>query len=152
MKRFPSGFYKSLAALRATVGNTEYNRDTALRPRVVDLIKTYEHTESELYTDLADSILDNAERVDVKSTQGFLPFDEHLPLSRKQRIKRGAMELPHIRRRERVIDRNKAAQDTAWAREKALNAVAIDQLEAMPVGTRIDEVLLPDGKPKIMAA
>ena len=142
MKRLPSAFYKELHTLRDRYGETEYQRDDIL-PATMGLInKHLKGDGNELLRDAANAILDSAEKTDdAAGGRDFFPQFAHVALGDKMRIKRGAMEIPHVTRRKRVIDHNKEAQDGSWADEtRWLNACA-DALHDKPIGTKVADVM-----------
>ena len=105
------------------------------------LIRKYLDDGKALLKDAANSILDSAEKADDHSVGGMFPHFAHVALGERRRIKRGAMNLGQVNRRKRVIDHNKASQDTAWISEtKWLNDSA-DALEGMPPETKVSDVL-----------
>jgi hypothetical protein len=125
MKRRPSDFYKKFYELRSGYGKKEYGRDDILSATKA-LLKEYLPTEDELLTDAATELLDRA-------AEGLFPYDSHVALGAKRRICRGAMNGDQHRRRKRVIDINKIAQDVAWANETKWLNIGLDALKDYPL-------------------
>ncbi len=143
MKRMPTKFYKELYTLRDKYGESEYHRDEIL-PAAMALLDRHLGDDRALLKDAANSILDSMDRTDDASCQGMFPYDSHVALGERRRIKRGHMTLAQLNRRKRVIDHNKAGQDKGWSEETSWINGCSDALEGMPPETKVLEALLQD--------
>jgi hypothetical protein len=84
----------------------------------------------------------------INTPQGELfAYDAHVALGEGMRIKRGYMNLQQHWRRKIVIDRNKMAQDGAWADETAWLNDGIQALRSRDERKIRIEVLTEDGSP-----
>lgn len=137
-------FKRDLAALRSRFGEKEYGHQEIL-PAVEALL--VQHGIDTL-RDAAMQVLNEAERIEDQQQldqPDMFNYEAHVALGEGRRVKRGCMIFDHLRRRGRVIDKNKAAQDRAWAKEKAW----IDEREIALHGyaptTKVKDVIAEDG-------
>ena len=140
MKRMPTSVYKELHTIRDKYGENEYHRDELL-PAAMGLLSKHLDDGKELLKDLANSVLDRMDKADDSAGQGLFPYKAQIALGEKKRIKRGAMNLGQLNRRKRVIDHNKASQDTAWIGETNWLNNAGDALEGRPPETKVSDVI-----------
>jgi|SRR5882672_174692 len=145
MRRLNRQFYAELEDVRDQFGRTEYERGQIL-PAVIGLLRSHLDDENELWRDAATGILDSVEKaedaIDPRQEELF-NLHAHIALGDGRRIKRGRMNTEQCRRRKRVIDNNKVAQDQSWARETGWLNTQIDKLEGRPLETVIEDVMPP---------
>jgi hypothetical protein len=146
MRRLPTKFYAELHQVRSQFGECEYDRDQTL-PSVMDLLRKSSVNEGDLLRDAANAILDNAEKADDSAT-GLFDFGVDVALGERRRIRRGRMNVEQCRRRKRLIDHNKVAQDQAWAKETDWLNTAMDHLDQRPLTTVVEDVMTPAGEAK----
>jgi hypothetical protein len=156
MRKLPSGFYADLALLRARKGKQEYKRDDIL-PDVIGLFHqhyTNGNPADALLRDWANSILDSAEAFEDKAEDGLFPHQAQIALGGpgRPRINRGRINLVQALRRKRVIDKNKIAQDRAWANETHWLDDTLDALRDHAPTVVREDVLNEDGTPRSKAA
>jgi hypothetical protein len=146
MRKLPNEFYRRLKTLRDEYGQREYDRDD-LRDEVVELLKVFvPPADNELYKDAADEKLNSAEKAEDNPEQpGLFPYDAHVALGEKKRIKRSRMNFEQHLRRKRVIDANKAAQDLGWAIETGWLNAGVDALQGFPSTVVREDMLNEDG-------
>jgi hypothetical protein len=147
MRKLPHDFYTKLAKIRDQFGRAEYNRDQIL-PAVMGLILEYVEDKNEFLRDAANAILNSQEAQEDKELtkgSGLFPYLAQVALGDKQRIQRGRMTLDQHYRFKRVIDRNKEAQDTAWASQNRWINAGVDVLKDQPPSTVREVVLNEDG-------
>lgn len=150
MRKLPSGFYADLEKLRSDKGEREYRRDEIL-PSVIALF--HEHYKGDpgeaLLRDWANSVLDAAEAAEDKAQDDLFPHQAQIALGGpgRPRIKRGRINLDQALRRKRVIDKNKIAQDRAWANETHWLDDTLDALRGHAPDIVREDVLNEDGTP-----
>lgn len=140
-------FRRDLAELRSQWGENEYHRDEIL-PEVVALMSEHGIRADALMRDAASHALNEAEKEEDRrqlDQPNLFPFDAQIALGEGRRIKRGRMTLEQHRRRGRIIDANKAAQDRAWAAENEWLHDGEDALWGYSLMTVREDVLNEDG-------
>jgi hypothetical protein len=140
-----------LALLRDKKGEQEYRRDEIL-PDVIALFHRHytEDPAAALLRDWANSVLDTAEAVEDKAHDDLFLHQAQIALGGpgRPRIKRGRINLDQAFRRKRVIDKNKIAQDRAWANETHWLDDTLDALRGHAPDVVREDVLNEDGTPR----
>jgi hypothetical protein len=134
-------------------GDRLYDRNRDVLPGVVEVIDRYPFRDirEDLIRASANSVLDDIEAAEDQADKGkgghrdLFNYDARVALGEKQRIKRSKMTFNHHLRRALVVDRNKEAQDVAWANEKRWLNLGIDALRGYSPTTPRDAVLTSVG-------
>lgn len=143
-KMFPQEFWQEFAEVRSSYGETEYDRDD-LRVEVEKLIIKY-HGDALARRRFADALMNDVEQKEDKEFQpGLFPYDAHVALGEKRRVKRAVMTVDQHERFKRIIDKNMDNQHRAWASNNGWIIRGVDALRGHPEGTRRCDILNEDG-------
>lgn len=135
-----SSFWREAHELRDRFGEIEYET-TDLLPGMMALLRRHLKDDDELLRSEALHIIDRLDRQDAGAHDGFFPYDAHVALGEKKRIRRGAMTLDHLFRRKRVVDDNYSAQGEAWRKESDHLYKGMSALRDKPSDMKLENVL-----------
>lgn len=139
---FSNEFLSKFSAKRDQLGDKEYDK-SELQRYAHRLLKEDEASLDFLAWQTAIKFVDDVQRKEEKAApQPTLAFYEtHVALGDGKRVKVGKADYDQAMRRKQVIDRNKMAQDEAWAKQTKFWNSALDALRSSEHGRLIEDVM-----------